>query len=634
MRSRLILAFLALTVGTGICYAAEGEAQHTWWGLWNTAHGTSTSATLEGSNDLYVRLTAQNSALLVGGSISGLRFFISDKTAVTALSVWIAARYSNGPQTVTVQRDVPLSALRDMQHDGLPTEVSLEGDIGILPAGNAYANILVGLSIQVAGGRAMPLLTGSVSGPSGSCFLNSRDMSSAYGALPLQVLGCGPLLPAEGATPMTIGEQVEMAGQPATLTLPVSNSGAAAVTDVAYIVSIDGEPQPEQFYQLPATVDELGMVFDMPVSYTTPATPQEHQLSITLTRVNGQPIGSAPQSTNLVTLARKPTKRSVMEEFTGTWCHNCIRGIAGIELLQELFGEQFIPIAMHSDDLNNPRDPMIVPQYRNSTFYREKQRVLGGLPSCTIDRWIDCDPYCGMATTGSFATDQLVAYALQRTAVADIAVEAQFTNTTEISCDIATHFAYNSSDAHYSLITVLTADSLTGQGNQWRQSNGYNDYAGPDAALLAYAGRGAYLYDMVYNHVAIDIMGVDGGISGSISTPLRSDAPQHYACTFNIGGNALVQHPDKLNLVVMLTDTRDGSVVNAAVAHVKPFGSSDGISETVSRQPAPHHYYDLQGRRLQARPQSKGIYIAGGRKYLRRSDAATTQLYQKDDENQ
>lgn len=427
MRSRLILAFLALTVGTGICHAAEGEAQHTWWGLWNTAHGTSTSATLEGSNDLYVRLTAQNSALLVGGSISGLRFFISDKTAVTALSVWMAARYSNGPQTVTVQRDVPLSALRDMQHDGLPTEVSLEGDIDILPA-NAYANILVGLTIQVAGGRAMPLLTGSVSGPSGSCFLNSRDMSSAYGALPLQVLGCGPLLPAEGATPMTIGEQVEMAGQPATLTLPVSNSGAAAVTDVAYIVSIDGDPQPEQFYQLPATVDELG--------------------------------------------------------------------------------------------------------------------------------------------------------------------------------------------------------------NQWRQSNGYNDYAGPDAALLAYAGRGAYLYDMVYNHVAIDIMGVDGGISGSISTPLRSDAPQHYACTFNIGGNALVQHPDKLNLVVMLTDTRDGSVVNAAVAHVKPFGSSDGISETVSRQPAPHHYYDLQGRRLHARPQSKGIYIAGGRKYLRRCDAATTQLYQKDDENQ
>ena len=44
--------------------------------------------------------------------------------------------------------------------------------------------------------------------------------------------------------------------------------------------------------------------------------------------------------------AQEPfVRRSVVEEFTGTWCGHCPRGIVGMERLSEDFGDRFIGIA-------------------------------------------------------------------------------------------------------------------------------------------------------------------------------------------------------------------------------------------------------------------------------------------------
>ncbi|MDE6379574.1 MAG: choice-of-anchor J domain-containing protein, partial [Muribaculaceae bacterium] len=42
------------------------------------------------------------------------------------------------------------------------------------------------------------------------------------------------------------------------------------------------------------------------------------------------------------------TKRVVLEEMTGTGCQYCPEGILGIEMLQDLYGDLFIPMAIHS----------------------------------------------------------------------------------------------------------------------------------------------------------------------------------------------------------------------------------------------------------------------------------------------
>ena len=584
-----------------------------WWGMWNTSMGLQQRTLMEaGTSHLYMRLTAANSPQLVGGSISGIRFFIHDKSAVSKASVWIAQSYSQGPASVIASQEVPFDDLKDEAHDKAPTEVRFDTAFAVLPAGNAYANILVGLSIDVKQQSQAYLPTGPSPGAAGSWFLNGRDVSAANGALALQVLASGPLLPVWAVQVQTPPEQVVLTDHEAVVSLPVITAGTEPLQCVDYIVSIDGQPQQSRRYCLPKPVDEVGMVVEVPVTYDVFVGPEEHTLQIDVTKVNT--IDNALQAvvhTPLIAICRPCTKRTVMEEFTGTWCHNCVRGIAGIRLLLQQYADRFIPIAMHSDD------PMQVDRYRNSAFYRQEMNVLGGLPSCAIDRLIDCDPYCGLNTTGAFMTDRLVDYALQQKAVADLELKATYTvQEQQVSCEVATRFAYFSSDAHYRLMLVLTADSLTGEGQQWWQRNGYNDYQGDDPALLPYAGLGQYITDICFNHVPIDVAGVDGGIEGSITAPLSANKLQTFSYDFDVAQNPLLQHPDKLHLVAMLIDTRSGVVVNAAYTPVT-VTDANPVNPVMAIQPTSQPSYDLLGRQLRSLPgnglRSRGIIIRGSR---------------------
>ena len=589
-------------------------ATETWWGLWNTGLGlVERSQLYSGRNNLYVRLTAQNSPQLVGGQISGLRFWLSDKSDVKSATVWISTADIEGREPNIMSLTLQPTDLRDLAHDQSPTEVTFSQPYDVLPAGNRYANVYVGYTLELADNPSTALMASAGKGSAYANFYNGTDIAGNYGSLALQVRIAGPNLPAFAATPASVSaRQIQEKGHQAVCQLPVATSGSQAVSSVDYVVSIDGQPQPPQHYDLPAAVDELGRLFTLPAAYTLPAASGEYALTVQLTQVNGQPNEGATTTADaaLVVLDSQPLKRAVMEEFTGTWCLNCVRGIAGVRLLQDAFGQQFIPIAMHSDDPALDRDPMIVSHYRNSTFYKGKSAILGGLPSCTIDRYIDGDPYCGYNTSGAFQTDQLVAQALSRPAVADVGVQASWADDGQSAVDVhvATTFAYDSPQCPFRLILVLTADSLTGEGDRWRQRNGYNDYTGDDPALLAYAGLGAYLPERVYNHVAIDIAGVNDGIDGSLTAPLVSGAAQHFAYQFSTAQNPLVQDKTRLAVVAMVYDTRDQSVVNAATATVS---NSTAVTAVESLSRGPHTIYTLSGQRVTS-VSRQGLYIVDG----------------------
>lgn len=151
-------------------------------------------------------------------------------------------------------------------------------------------------------------------------------------------------------------------------------------------------------------------------------------------------------------------------------------------------------------------------------------------------------------------------------------------------------------------------------GRAWQQSNGYNNYTGTEEALLEYVGKGNYLTDMTYNHVAIAVAGCDDGIDNSISLPLVAGQQQHYRYTMNVEDNELVQDPEQLSAVVMLIDTRDGTVVNAATCTV---GDGTGINSLTKDADKEETIYDLQGRKLSS-PPSHGIYIIGGKKIAKK----------------
>ena len=602
------------------------SAQQAWWGLWNSGMGLSQRTTLnQGRNELSVRLTAQNSPLLVGGEVHALRFFIADKSLVRSASVWASASNAAGAARTIVSKDVAAADLRDIATDGEPTVVALDEPLTLLPKGNPYVSVYVGVTIELtAAGQAqgLPLLAGDGTGAANSSFINTQDRK-AYGALPLQVLVSNAAVPEYSLEPLAIDRQTTVKGTAATVAVTLRNVGMQPVSTIGCTVTIDGTAQenssltPRPSSTTP--VDELGLTFTVPVSYTAPSTAEEHRLEVAVTSVNGQPNAAATASreARLMVLERNAEKRTVMEEFTGTWCHNCIRGMVGIELMEQAFGDRFIAVALHGDD----RDPMMVPAIYGSQFFRDKIRSLGGYPSCTIDRYIDGDPYCGLASSGPFATDGLVEWALSQPAVADIALAARWADdgSQTIDCDVLTTFLLSMSGEEasappYSVALYLLADGLKGEGGHWRQTNGYDDYSGTDEALLPFAGKGHYLTDIDFSHVAIQAAGIDGGIDGSIATPIVAGATQHFDYSMDVSANSLIQDRERLTVVAMLIDSSDGSVVNAVKAKVATDASA--IADAVGDRPAagPSTLYDLHGRRLATPPSSPGIYIRNGRK--------------------
>ncbi|MBQ8097635.1 MAG: hypothetical protein IJ243_11255 [Prevotella sp.] len=319
-------------------------------------------------------------------------------------------------------------------------------------------------------------------------------------------------------------------------------------------------------------------------------------------------------------------RRSVVEEFTGTWCGNCPRGIVGMQRLAEDFGDRFIGIAIHI----GVGEPMLIPTYPD---VQTDLMPGSGAPCCAIDRVkFKFDPYAGSGRRGynHYGIDQDFAAALNVPTEAKVELTAQWDDEYQwdVRFNVVTTFNIDSPTAPYRLVLVLTEDGLTGTDDSWRQTNYYSlDYeagAGANFAdddMKAWREAPYHVENVVYNHVAVNTMGIRSGIAGSISAPIVAWQPQTYSSTLTtLASHAqrIIQDKNRLSAVVMLINTETGQVVNAAKAPVAPYGQS-GIKDTeahTSGQPlTAGKAYDLQGRQ---QPSShKGIYIRNGKKQLR-----------------
>lgn len=316
-------------------------------------------------------------------------------------------------------------------------------------------------------------------------------------------------------------------------------------------------------------------------------------------------------------------RRSVVEEFTGTWCGNCPRGIVGMQRLSEDFGDRFIGIAVHTGN----GEPMLIPTYPDV----QTDRIPGsGAPSCIIDRAeFKFDPYSGSGQRGVFHygidVDFAAALSIPTEAKVELTAEWDDAYQWDVRYIVTTTFDIDSPTAPYRLILVLTEDGLTGTADSWRQTNYFsNDYsysAGDnyqDDDMQSWREAPYYASGIVYNHVAVNTNGVRTGIVGSITAPITAWQPQTYVGTVTtLASHAqrIIQDKERLHAVAILINTETGDVVNAAQSPVLPYGSS-GIQSL--NQPAislSDYCYDLQGRRLHAEP-AVGIYLRNGKKYL------------------
>ena len=330
--------------------------------------------------------------------------------------------------------------------------------------------------------------------------------------------------------------------------------------------------------------------------------------------------------------AQEPfVRNSVVEEFTGTWCGNCPRGIVGMQRLQEDFGDHFIGIAVHT----GTGEPMVIPAYPDV----QGDLLPGsGAPSCAIDRvQYKFDPYSGSGERGAthYGIDADFARALSVPTEAKVELQAAWNDEYlwDVRYTVTTTFNINSPTAPYRLILVLTEDGLTGTDDNWRQvnyfSSEYEASAGAnyqDDDMAEWRAAPYYVTGVVYDHVAVNTVGIRTGIVNSITAPVAAYEPQTYINTVTTLANhtqKIIQDKQRLHAIAILINTGTGEVVNAAKCAILPYGSDGIVEMNDERLEMKNDVYDLQGRRVansQAvqssnSPVPPGIYIRNGKKY-------------------
>ena len=126
-----------------------------------------------------------------------------------------------------------------------------------------------------------------------------------------------------------------------------------------------------------------------------------------------------------------PVHRVLVEEYTGTWCGWCTRGLVAMEKLAEAYGDDFIGVAYHNSD------PMEI--------MTEYPSPVQGFPSAFVERYYDVDPYYGYESSG-FGMKALVDYLMTQLAPVEINVRAEWADEakSELKATVETNFVMNS----------------------------------------------------------------------------------------------------------------------------------------------------------------------------------------------
>ena len=395
-----------------------------------------------------------------------------------------------------------------------------------------------------------------------------------------------------------------------TVNAPVYNHGTATLTAGEYSYEIDDVTYTATFTSN-VRGDHWGRSGEVTIELPPFDEAGVYPMTITLTKVNGTDNQDvAPSSTGNVNIMDfVPVHRVLVEEYTGTWCGWCTRGLVAMRLLAETYGDDFIGVAYHNSD------PMEI-------MYNFPSPVQG-FPSAFVERYHDVDPYYGYDQSG-FGMKDLVDYLMTQFAPLDINVSAKWDDEarTKIKTNVESNFVMNAPGSDYGIEVMLVEDDMYGPaGSNWDQHNYYADMADiyanePNLGPLCYMSD--VIEDYHFNDVLVATSGV---VDESLPASIVANTPNNFGYTFyvdeiyNTSYEPIIQNKDKLHVVAIVVEKATGKVLNAAKAGINEF---DAVIELNDNDKVVDStiYYDLTGR-LVSNPTS-GIYV----KVVRYSDGS------------
>lgn len=548
-----------------------------------------------------------------GKTIKGLRFRIQGAGDIDDISGWLSQELNvPADENLLVSVKVPTESVVDT----VWTEVALPEGIAI-PEEGLYAGYSLHTNSKLRTSQFPGFVTSDRIAPDGALYNFETAFMSGWqsygdrmGKLCYQVLLEGDFYD-NGVAVADFGKHYVVLGSEINVSVAATNMGRLGVSDIDYVIVTDGERGEERHLELKERFDLFGGSFTLEIPMPADAETRLASKEIVITKVNGVANESEESVAkgSLVTLLSEVERVCVAETYTGTWCGWCPRALVGNARLKEVFGDRFVSVEAHVG-MSEYLDPMEIPAYSQI----KDDRV--GYPTSYFNRELHGDPYTGLSREEAFLAPEAVEMILQSVAEGTIDVTAVWGNEdkTRISVSSATKLMYDTDDVHYGIAYVVKGDGLSGEGEEWEQTNFFSYFAedaeyAPDTELGKdfdfYLHSPEQIKDMVYNDVAVAAFGLETGLPNSVASPAVAGVASSFDYTISIANNSLVADKDRLYVVAMLLDTESGRIVNAAECKVTESVSVDGIGIDNTRVETGR--FDFTGKRVT--PSYKGVVI-------------------------
>lgn len=527
-----------------------------------------------GNNKVAMVLTADDLAPYYGKKIAGVRFNLGQGETSTGVFVE-SLKIANGEitdATNLLTSDESVTSATGAKNTGEWHEVMFDQKVELnssfegLYVGYCYKqksnNYPIGVNSKVDGPFFVYANIPSSQGGNGE---NWYQFQSGGMGLAIQLIVEGDFAP-NAVKPLDFGKFMVVKGKSKNVAVSLFNLGSK-LSSIDYTIALDGKAGAEQHLDFGKDYG-VGGTHTVEIPFAADSKIGTSTVTLTVTKVNGVENANATKTATgtLYTVEKEFVKRSVVEQFTGTGCGNCPSGHVAMHNMHNLYGDQFIGIALHQF---NSSDPMSNYSY---------DLGFTGAPQCMVNR-----------SSGVLAPYEQMPEALKASlkefAMTEVTVAGTFTDEdTKVN---ATASVESLAAGDYDIAFMLTADGLTGKTTSWKQHNyfckggsRYNSQASMPDDLKFLWDKGSSYYE-TYNDVLISSSYVSYKNKATLPT-LVANGTVSSEYTLKMPTKRTLKEAikhDQVYVVALLLDKKTGAIVNAGRARVT---GSTGIEDVTS----------------------------------------------------
>lgn len=573
------------------------------------------ATSITGNNKVAIVLTADDLVPYYGKKIVGVRFNLGQGETSTGVFVE-NVKINNGTiteNTAIVTSDKSVTSAAGAKNTGEWHEVMFDNKVEI---NSSFEALLVGYNYKQKSNNYPIGVSSKVEGPfyvfanipasKGGNGENWYQINSGYG-LSIQLIVEGDFAP-NAVKPLDFGKFMVVKGKTKNVAVSLFNLGSK-LSSIDYTIALDGKAGAEQHLDFGKDYG-VGGTHTVEIPFAADSKIGTSTVTLTITKVNGVENANATKTATgtLYTVEREFVKRSVVEEGTGTDCGYCPRGHVVMHNMHNLYGDQFIGIALHQ---RSSTDPMYNVSY---------DLGFTNFPQCMVNRSNDFwDPYEQMPA--------VLKASLNEIALAEVTVAGTFADEdTKVN---ATASVESLVAGDYDIAFMLTADGLTGKTTSWKQQNYFckghsgNPYRSKSSMpedIQFLWDKGSSYYE-TYNDVLISSSYVSYKNKATLPT-LVANGTVSSEYTLKMPTKTTLKKAlklDQIYVVALLLDKKTGAIVNAGRARVT---GSTGIEDvTTGTEATVVARYTVNG--VQVSAPVKGVNI------LKMSDGTTRKVLVK-----